>query len=246
MVDRNQKLDLLRECNDQQIPPREFMGIFCNRCRNASCVNAGWSGGKWVDRMVTQVDRLLTHPNFADPSADKFDPLRSLDFREVSEAVVIRTKADPWAGPQEVHLADPGVETSANQIVEDAVRALSASKAGVDPAPSPPVQAPPVQAPPVQAPPVQAPPRRNPSHFQSTDYPPQPQTPQTPPQKVAVPLTQRLANTPFPQEGMMIDGSPPATETPPSSTDPWEAPPPSPTNSKPMKVSVGSKIKMGG
>jgi hypothetical protein len=231
----HQKLDLLRDCNDQQIPPREFMGIFCNRCRNASCVNAGWSGGKWVDRMVTQVDRLLSHPNFADPSADKFDPLRTLDFREVSEAVVIRTKADPWAGPQEVHLADPGVETSSNRIVEDAVRALSASRSGVE-APPPRVEPIPDPTPPPPPPAPPVPERKNPSHFRAPE--PEP----TPPPRV--PVTERMVNTPFPQGGMMIDGSPPPTNAP-SGVDPW-APPSSATNSKPIRVGVGAKVKMGG
>lgn len=240
MPERQHKLDLLRDCNDQQIPPREFMGIFCNRCRNASCVNAGWSGGKWVDRMATQVDRLLSHPNFADPTADKFDPLRSLDFREVSEAIVLRTKADPWAGPQEVHLADPGVETSANRAVEDAVRALSASRTGVEPPPPPPPKADPEPPAVPEAPPL----RKNPSHFQSSDPVPPPQTSPSPPQRVAVPIAERMVNTPFPQGGVMIDGS---TPVPSHTVDPWAPAPSAATPSgKPTRVSVGAKVKMGG
>lgn len=249
MANRPQKLDLLRECNDQQIPPREFMGIFCNRCRNSACANAGWSGGKWVDRMLTQVDRLLDHPQFADPSTEKFDPLRKLDFRELNEALVLRTKADPWGGP-EVHLADPSAETSSNRIVEDAVRALSASRSGVQPEvaqpPAPPVPEPPVAQPTAPEPP---PVRRNPAYFK-TDSPPEAVAPPPPQPKMApVPVAERMVNTPFPQEGVMLDGSPPPAHAPTNAggADPW-APPPSanPSNNKAIRVSVGAKVKMGG
>ena len=245
MANRPQKLDLLRDCNDQQMAPREFMGIFCNRCRNAACVNAGWSGGKWVDRMLTQVDRLLDHPQFADPNTEKFDPLRKLDFRELSEAVALRTKADPWGGP-EVHLADPARETASNRTVEDAVRALSASRSGVQPeVVQPPAPEPPDAPPPEPAAPV----RRNPAYFKA-DAPPEPVAPPPQPKAAPVPVppTERMVNTPFPQEGVMLDGSPP----PPPSTntsvaDPWAAPPSAtPSNNKAIRVSVGAKVKMGG
>jgi hypothetical protein len=246
MANRPQKLDLLRECNDQQMAPREFMGIFCNRCRNAACVNAGWSGGKWADRMLTQVDRLLDHPQFADPSADRFDPLRKLDFRELSEGLVLRTKADPWSGP-EVHLADPERETASNSVVEDAVRALSASRTGIaEPEPARPAPPPP---PAPEPPPPE--PRRNPAFFKADQMPEAPPpAPQPQPQKpVPVPLMERMVNTPFPQEGVMLDGSPPVlpTASPTSGGDPW-APPPSsnPSNNKAIRVSVGAKVKMGG
>lgn len=241
MANRPQKLDLLRECNDQQLPPREFMGIFCNRCRNAACVNAGWSGGRWVDRMLTQVDRLLDHPQFADPNTEKFDPLRKLDFRELSEAIVLRTKADPWGGP-EVHFADPDRETASNQIVEDAVRALAASR-GVAPPPEPkPAPPPKVET----SPPEPKPERRNPAYFQQDPAPASVEPPREPPKPVPVPLAERMANTPFPAEGVMIGGGPPpAPPSPVGATDPWAAPPSSPSN-KSVKVAVGSKIKMGG
>lgn len=243
MANRPQKLDLLRECNDQQIPPREFMGIFCNRCRNAACVNAGWSGGRWVDRMVTQVDRLLDHPQFADPNAEKFDPLRKLDFRELSEALVLRTKADPWGGP-EVHFADPSRETASNQIVEDAVKALAASR-GVSPRPEP-EPTPPKVEPPPESKPEPKPERRNPAYFQQKDSAPAPvEPPREPPKAIPVPLSERLVNTPFPSEGVMIGGGPPPASPSSGGADPWAAPAPSLSN-KSVKVAVGAKIKMGG
>lgn len=34
---------MLNECNDQKVPPREFKEMFCKRCRNQTCANAGWS-----------------------------------------------------------------------------------------------------------------------------------------------------------------------------------------------------------
>lgn len=226
------------------------MGIFCNRCRNAACVNAGWSGGKWSDRISTQVDRLLDHPQFADPSADRFDPLRKLDFRELSEGLVLRTKADPWSGP-EVHLADPSAETASNSVVEDAVRALAASR-GATPQPPraelPKVDPPKVDPTPRAEPPkpvhVEPEPRRNPAYFQAPSAPTEPEKPAPRP---VLPPNERAVNTPFPSGGVMIDGSPPPSPTPNAPTpggDPWAAPPTSP-GPKPIRVTPGSKVRMG-
>ena len=66
------------------------------------------------------------------PDVNPGDKTSEQKFKELNEALVLRTKADPWGGP-EVHLADPAREMASNQIVEDAVRALSASRSGVQP-----------------------------------------------------------------------------------------------------------------
>jgi hypothetical protein len=240
MDNRQQKLDLLAGCNDQHLPPREFMGIFCKRCRNAACVNAGWSGGLWVDRMATQVDRLLVNPNFADPRDSKFDPLRELNFREISEALVLRTKADPWGGP-EVHLADPTEGTSANRSVEDAVRALSASRMGAAPPALIEAAPPPTPAPVVPEPP---PARRNPSYFLD-EAAPEPVKPAAPAKPAPTPPDAHAVNTPFPEEGVMIGGPPTTPMRSGPAVDEW-APPVADPSKKALKVAVGARVKMTG
>jgi len=42
----NPKQDLLATCNDRGVPPAEFKGFFCSRCRNPSCINAGWEASQ--------------------------------------------------------------------------------------------------------------------------------------------------------------------------------------------------------
>lgn len=209
------KLDLLKECNDQRVPPRDFMQTFCVRCRNRDCVNAGWAGSTFEERVSTQVERLLTHPIMARPEDTKFDPLRAMHFVEVPQSVVLRRRADPWAGPG-VYLSEPDPHTVATPSVEDAVAKLAEARGkrppmvSVEVEPELPVEAPPQPTPPVQ---VQAQP--------------------TPPPRPSV-------NTEFPEEGVMLGGG---TPTPPrerlAPSDPW-APKP-----KVNVVPAGAKIKMG-
>ena len=74
------KQDLLGECNTQGLAPRDFMSVFCLRCRNHGCSNAGWANSKWEARMMTQEERLLYKPSFADPEDPRFQPVREVDF----------------------------------------------------------------------------------------------------------------------------------------------------------------------
>ena len=216
------KLDMLQECNDQHIPPKDFMQTFCVRCRNTQCVNAGWAGSSFEYRMATQVDRLLIHPNKALPDDPKYSPIRALHFLEVAEAIVLQRREDPWAGPG-VHLAEPPRKTATHPTVEEAVSKLAATKgrrpptmvtveeeAPMGPSPEPP----PMQT--VPAPVVPAP----------VVVPVQP--------VVAHPMV----NTEFPEEGVMIGGGPPPVGGPAPVVDPW-APKP-----KPNIVPRGAKIKM--
>jgi len=236
------KLDLLEDCNDQRIPPKEFMGIFCKRCRNSTCVNSGWSESRWQDRISTQVDRLLTNVLFADPNDPNYKDIRALPFKEVAAPIYV-IGGDPWAGPS-VHFADPEKSTSQHAEVERAISALAETRGKAPPravvasepvspevllgTPEAEPRPNPSPASPNASPKPEAAPRPNPAHFRNTET--------------------RDSNTEFPAEGLMLDGSPPPPAPPPPSAggpppvDPWAAP----TSPAPRRVPVGAKIKMGG
>jgi hypothetical protein len=237
------KLDLLPECNERREPPREFMAIFCNHCRNPACVNAGYASSKFEERIAMQVSRLITNPAFADPNDPTFRELRKMEF--VTRDVPIELNRDPWAGPG-VHLAEQDRNVQTNEMVENAVAALAAAsgkkyppraieaegmKSDEDaPKPSPlPPQASPRPATETAPTGQQEPPRPSPRHYLID-------RPGTLPGK-------EMMNTPFPAEGVMLDGSPPpapGSESP--AEDPWS------TSGTPVakKVAVGAKVKMGG
>ncbi len=117
------KLDLLQDCNDQRIPASQFKETFCNRCRNSQCVNAKWADSVWLQRMMTQEDKLIIRPNFAHPLDPKFEPIRGLHFREVTTEEIVLNSRDPWAGPG-VHMATPDTATLKADAVDRAVAAL--------------------------------------------------------------------------------------------------------------------------
>ena len=218
------KSDLLNECNDQKVPPRDFKETFCKRCRNQNCVNAGWAISTFEERVRTQVDRLLVNPRLARPEDTRFDPIRAMHFVEVAAAISLARRADPWAGPG-VHLAEPDPETAKSQVVEEAVSRLSEVR-GKRPAPTvitveeeKPLPEP-APEPPLSPTPVITAPRQDPA-------------PVSP--KVAVPLI----NTDFPEEGLMIGGGKAPTSPTKVDADPW-APKP-----KEKVVPRGTKIRMG-
>lgn len=219
------KRDLLQECNDQRIPPRDFTQTFCIRCRNPDCVNAGWSGSAFEQRVSTQVDRLLKNPVIARPEDTRFDPLRAMHFVEVAAAIALRRREDPWAGPG-VHLAEPSPSTVTLPTVEDAVARLAAARGR-----SPEVAV--VTEPDL----VVEPPRETRTTLVETGVDTAPVVAEPPPQPA--PVTRLVVNTEFPEEGVMLGGG---AARPPETTvvsDPW-APKPR-TN----VVPAGARIKMG-
>ena len=126
--------DLLADCNDQNMPPQDFKAMFCARCRNKECVNAGWSGSAFEQRIASQEDRLLINPVRARPDDPQFAPIRAQHFRELEPALVLARLADPWAGPG-VHLSAPEPLLDTTRIVEDAVAKLTKTDNPVPPKP---------------------------------------------------------------------------------------------------------------
>lgn len=56
------KKDLFLECNDKRMPEKDFMGQFCNFCKNTSCERAGWGFSSWDERIGTQIERFFHAP----------------------------------------------------------------------------------------------------------------------------------------------------------------------------------------
>lgn len=220
------KRDLLQECNDQRIPPKDFTQTFCVRCRNPECVNAGWAGSTFEQRVATQVDRLLNNPVQARPDDTRFDPVRAMHFVEVAQAIVLRRRADPWAGPG-VFLADPDPSTVTTPAVEDAVARLAEARGKRPSAVS-------IEVEPELHPETPAESARTPQEPLSAPVAAPVPTPVRP-----TPVARSTVNTEFPDEGVMLGGTSPPPREGLATTDPW-APKP-----KTNVVPPGAKIKMG-
>lgn len=233
------KLDLFQDCYNPGMgaSPKEFSAIFCKRCRNSDCVNSGWSESRWTDRILTQEERLLRNPVFGDPKDPSFREVSSQVFREVGEPLVISNR-DPWE-PRSAHLAEPPREISGSSAVEQALSALRGVREPSPAAPpSPELPLPSFEA----APPAPAPVARVPS-FETRAREPEPRKSEPRPEPAHFKASPPAMNTPFPEEGVMLDGSPPP-QGPASEGggggDPW-APKPNAVR----KVAVGAKVKMG-
>jgi hypothetical protein len=78
----------------KMLSPEAFRAQFCDACMNAGCRNSKASRTSWGERMETQVERLLTSPNFADPSDPRFRELASMVFEDrLREALAIEVSS---------------------------------------------------------------------------------------------------------------------------------------------------------
>lgn len=86
------------------LSPNDFEQTWCRVCRNQECTRAKGSQTSWLQRISTQVDRLLINPKFADLSDPKFQDIRSVDFpsavREAMRLEISDRKRD-WTIPTE-------------------------------------------------------------------------------------------------------------------------------------------------
>lgn len=219
------KRDWLRECNDQNVAIPDFTNIFCARCRNSECTRAGYAGSMWMDRMSTQVERLLSNPQFADLSLPLYAQINALDFPDAMRQALrieIANKRKDWEmPPEDIDPIEAMKELAGHKPVaatppkHDGLEITVLTEGGDDPTP-------------VVAPLKPSEPLRS----DVTDTSKQP-----------VLLTR--TNTAFPVGGVMIDGSqPPTRKDKPAvaapSVDPWAAPAPVEN-----VVPIGAKIRLG-
>lgn len=98
--------DLWIDCFNpaMNMSPKDFGNTFCRVCKNVACERSAGSKAKWVARVTTQVDRLLTHPNFADPMDPRYQSIRAVDFpsavRDAMRLEISDRKGD-WSIPNE-------------------------------------------------------------------------------------------------------------------------------------------------
>lgn len=215
------KRDWMRECNDQNVAIPDFVNIFCARCRNSDCTRAGYAGSLWSDRMSTQVERLLSNPQFADLSLPLYAQINANDFPDAMRQALrieIANKRKDWETPPEdidpieamKELAGHTPNTATPPKHEGLEITVLTEEEG---------EATPDVAPPKPSEPLRA-------NLTGTD-------------KQPVLLTR--TNTAFPVGGVMIGGAQPSRKEPvPAGADPWAAPTPVEN-----VVPVGAKIRMG-
>lgn len=253
-MNRHATEDFLSECmiGQKKVSEKDFGQQFCRVCKNQECHRAGWGESQWVQRMTTQVDRLLDNPTFADPRDPQYRQIREHDFpdllKEAIRVEIIEQKGD-WSIPSEVDVMTSvgakGVQVLPELTPSSTTHEEETPKNGHPEKPSPIIHSELIV------------PQNNPSDsLTSEQAKPNPQI--NPQEKKGVSI---YTNTPFPKEGLMIDGSSPVQRTnadqpsinpmgdptvrQPSrfTLDSWSAP----ELSKPKNlVKKGARIQMGG
>lgn len=219
MRNKNATDDFFGECTiGSKMPHKEFEQRFCRVCKNQECARAGWGESQWVQRMNTQVDRLLENPQFADPRDPQYQHIREHDFpdllREAIRVEIIEQKGD-WSIPDEVDVMTSvgakGVQVPSE--LNPSSTAQSENDGDIlnpeEPTPSPTSEP---NLPPKMVSESLTSEQANPESKINTE------------EKKGVSL---YSNTPYPKEGLMIDGTRPVKQTKPnpsSDASQWDAP----------------------
>ena len=102
--------DLWNECFNpsMEMSPNDFERTFCRQCRNPTCDRSAGSGLRWLKRILTQEERLLNNPKFADPNDPRFKEIRSVEFpsalKEAMKLEISERRGD-WTVPTEADTA---------------------------------------------------------------------------------------------------------------------------------------------
>jgi len=235
-----------------KVKAEQFDYNFCRVCKNLECVRAGWAESNWVERMSTQVDRLLDNPNYADPRDPRFNRVREHDFpnllQEAIRIEIVNQKND-WSIPTQqdvqemLHRKNQPIQGDV-ELVEPKVQPKNESSEIESSTTS-------TQISPTQKP--SSAPLQNPSENLELDRgftdSNNSQIPKTQVQSLKQEPQNPFINTPFPTSGLMADGSSPSVSEPkkvqPSRFmgDEWTAPE---MKEKPKNlVKKGARIQMG-
>ena len=80
---------------------------------NAGCTNSRGAGTTWVQRIMTQEDRLLHNPNFADPGDSQWEEITGLNFKDMLRealAIEVSSKKGDWSIPTEQEISQRAAE----------------------------------------------------------------------------------------------------------------------------------------
>lgn len=109
--------DLWDGCYDgehrQKMSPQQFRETFCANCLNAGCKNSAAAGSKWLQRMLTQEDRLLDNPLFADEMDPQFRAIREQDFQDMVRhalAIEVSSRKGDWSVPTDAEIGAAAAE----------------------------------------------------------------------------------------------------------------------------------------
>jgi len=94
------RLDLLGECNDQQVPYEDFRLQFCIRCQQPECTRSRAGTSKFDQRVATWQERLFEQVPRMDPGDPRFMEIQAKQFKMFNPGVVPTRGA--WIDPTDL------------------------------------------------------------------------------------------------------------------------------------------------
>lgn len=221
------KKDLTQFCREtnethKSVSEKEFRHIWCKRCRNQECRFSQWGDGLWINRMETQVDRLLENPLFGDPRQEQFRHLQDITFEDMKQHAValhLSSMNSDWEIPSEKQVNDfienPHLETDFS-VRQKSEMAISNENSQIL---------------------EEKEPLKNEIHEEGNLGAASSEEKQLVSTKPNLPPT---INTPISDEGIMIGGDEPMSKAPNVEVDEWSVPP-----TVENIIPIGGRVVMG-
>lgn len=109
--------DLWNNCYDGEhrkaMSPEVFKQTFCDACMNTGCSNSKGAGTQWMKRMLTQEDRLLNNPDFANTNDPRFSGFAEMNFKNMMQealAIEIADRKGDWEVPTQEEIGQAAAE----------------------------------------------------------------------------------------------------------------------------------------
>lgn len=122
----------------ERLTVKELRQTYCARCKNPQCGHAEFANTVWDQRILTQQDRLLDNPNFADPNDPRYDFIRKIEWQNmVREAIRLNVseRRGDWSVPDvrpalfvPVPETPDESQTKTTDMVDEAVKSLAAAR----------------------------------------------------------------------------------------------------------------------
>lgn len=97
-----EKRDLLRECNDQQVPLEDFARQFCDRCLQAECSRSQHGKSRFEQRITGWQDKLFAKPPRMDLRDPRYDLIQGKKFLEIPAGPIPEIGRGAWTDPRDL------------------------------------------------------------------------------------------------------------------------------------------------
>jgi hypothetical protein len=95
--------DLLKVCNDQNVPLDQFKMTFCDRCMQTECTRSRVGQSKFEKRVGSWYENLFANPPRLDPSDSRYETISGKKFLMIDPGPAPEVWTSSWVDPRDLN-----------------------------------------------------------------------------------------------------------------------------------------------